>query len=72
MYQAKQLETYIQNRIDLDLALESSCDRMWEDISNKKKKIQYLTKSFYKLNQKKKPITPIQLESDINSKIHGY
>ena len=38
MYQAKQLETYIQNRIDLDLALESSCDRMWEDISNKKKK----------------------------------
>jgi hypothetical protein len=53
MYQAKQLETYIQNCIDPNQALESSCDQRWEDISTKTI-IKYLTKSFYKLNQKKK------------------
>jgi hypothetical protein len=53
MYQAKQLETYIQNHIDPNQALESSCDRRWEDISTKKI-IKYLTKSFYKLNNNKK------------------
>ncbi len=69
MYQAKQLETYIQNCIDPNQALESSCDQRWEDISTKTI-IKYITKSFYKLNKKKKPITPIQLEKQKQKQIN--